>query len=152
MQAIAMSESSPETKPKFRRVRKEDVTVESAPKRDGLAVCLECWRSYMNSEDKALTASRMKLEGGLDDSDTIPEGYESDPYGDQHKADLAIGEATNAMINDLKPAHTWAITKACGFSTVWRFPSVNYVTALAAAHAALEEKLRRHIATATLFD
>jgi hypothetical protein len=137
----------------LRRVRKEEVQVTEQPKRDGLSVCLECWRAYMNSDDKALSASRVRLEGGRDeDDDKIPEGYESDPYGEQHKADLAIGEATNAMINDLKPAHTWAITKACGFTTVWRFPSVDYLSTISAANAALEEKLRRHIKTATLFD
>lgn len=135
---------------KFRRIRKEDAQVIAPQKRDGLSVCLSCWRLYMQSEDKALGASRMKLECGTDEDSHY--GYESDPYGEQHKADLRIGEATNAMISDLKPAHTWAITKSNGITTVWKFPSVDYIKTLAAAHAALEDKLRRNLSTATQFD
>jgi hypothetical protein len=134
----------------LRRVRKEEVQVTEQPKRDGISVCLDCWKLYMDSDDRDLSASRMKLAAG--DTEDGHEGYESDPYGDQRKADMKIGEATNAMIDDLKPAHRWAIYKACGVTTVWNFPSVNYLDALSSANADLEKKLRNHIATATVFD
>jgi hypothetical protein len=70
---------------------------------------------------------------------------------EQRRADIKIGEATNAMIDDMKPAQAWAIKKSCGITTVWNFPSVNYMATLGSAHAELESKLRRNISTATLF-
>lgn len=134
----------------LRRVRKEEVQASQTAKPDGLKVCLECWKLYMESDDRDLSAARMKLGAG--DAEDNPEGYESDPYGDQRKADMKIGEATNAMIDDLKPAQRWAMYKACGITTVWNFPSVNFAATLATAHADLEKKLRNNIATATVFD
>lgn len=133
----------------LRRVRKEEVQAIQPPKQDGLKVCLDCWKLYMDSDDRDLSAARMKLQSASEDN---PEGYESDPYGDQRKADIRIGEATNAMIDDLKPAQRWSIHKACGITTVWNFPSVDFPTTLAGAHADLEKKLRNNIATATVFD
>jgi hypothetical protein len=134
----------------LRRVRKEEVQITEQPKRDGLSVCLDCWKLYMDSDDRDLSAARMKLSAG--DVADGHDGYESDPYGDQRKADMKIGEATNAMIDDLKPAQRWSVHKACGISSVWNFPSVDFPTTLASAHADLEKKLRNNIATATVFD
>lgn len=134
---------------KLRRIRKEDVTIPPAIKQDGLSVCLECWKLWMQSDDRDLSASRMKLRGR--EAGELPEGYESDPYAEQRRADMQIGEATGALIEGLKPAHRWAIYKGCGISSVWNFPSVDFPTCLAAAQAELERKLRGHIATATQF-
>lgn len=134
---------------KLRRVRKEDIDLTPPPKQDGLSVCLECWKQWMQSDDRDLSASRMKLHSR--DADELPEGYESDPYGDQRRDDMKIGEATGALIEGLKPAHRWAIYKGCGISSVWNFPSVDFPSCLAAAQSELERKLRGHIATATQF-
>lgn len=134
------------------RVKREDVQIQSIHKPDGLAVCLECWKDWMLSDDRDLSASRMKLEGGEDDDeDHEREGYESDPYGEQRKADMKVGEATGAMIHDLKPVWRWAIHKKMGVSQVWNFPSVDFLCSLADAQAELERKLRANIATATQF-
>jgi hypothetical protein len=135
------------------RVRKSEVQEHPAIKQDGLAICLECWKDWMLGDDRDLSAARMKLHAPADDEDEdgIPIGYESDPYEEQRKADMRIGEATGAIIEDLKPCWRWAIYKGCGVSTVWRFDSVDFLSCLAEARAELESKLRNHIATATVF-
>jgi len=135
------------------RVRKEDAAPSQIVKQDGLAICLECWKMWMASDDKDLGASRMKFDSYRDDDDKEQDraGYESDPYEEQRRADMKIGQATGAMIEDLKPAHRWALYRKCGVTTVWNFPSVDFLSCLAAAQAELERKLRVHIATATQF-
>lgn len=134
----------------LRRVRKEEF--DSAPvfnRQDGLFVCLDCWKQYMLQDDRDLSVSRMQLRRG--DKMTDPAGYESDPYYEQHKEDLRIGEATNTMINDLKACWRWAIYRKCSITTVWNFPSVDFLACLEDAQAALESKLRVDITTATQF-
>lgn len=133
------------------RVRKEDVDIQPALKQDGLAICLECWKTWMLSDDRDLSASRMKLDGGVDDEDRDRAAYESDPYAEQRKADIKVGEATGAIIEGLKPCWRWAIYRKCGVATVWNFPSIDFLSCLADAQAELERKLRVHIATATQF-
>lgn len=136
----------------MRRVKRADVQAQAIIKPDGLSICLECWKSWMLSDDRDLSASRMKLEGGAqDDEDQEHGGYESDPYVEQRKADMKVGEATGAMIEDLKACWRWAIYKKCGIATVWNFPSVDFLSCLADAQAELESKLRKHIATSTQF-
>lgn len=135
----------------LRRVKRQDVQIQSFQKPDGLTVCLECWKSWMLSDDRDLSASRMRLHGGADDDKDRSAGYESDPYEEQRKADMKIGEATGAMIEDMKAAWRWAIYKKMGISTVWNFPSVDFLSCLADAQAELERKLRVNIATATQF-
>src|SRR5688572_8549753 len=98
-----------------RRVRREDVSIHPALKPDGLSICLECWKDWMLSDDRDLSASRMKLGGGAPE-DEEREGYESDPYLEQRRADMKLGEATGAMIEDLKPCWRWSIYKKCGIS------------------------------------
>jgi hypothetical protein len=139
------------------RVRKEDVVIHPVLKQDGLSICLACWKDWMLSDDRDLSASRMKLDGGADEpmvdeyGNPIHIGYETNPYDEQRKADMKVGEATGAMIEDLKPVWRWAIYKKCGISTVWKFPSADFLSCLADAETELERKLRNHIATATQF-
>jgi hypothetical protein len=133
------------------RVRKEDVQVSAAVKKDGLAECLECWKDWMLSDDRDLSASRMKLHAGDRDEDEELEGYESDPYAEQRRDDMKVGEATGAMIEELKPVWRWAIHKKMGVCQVWRFESADFLSSLEQAQAELERKLRNHIATAMKF-
>jgi hypothetical protein len=139
------------------RVRKEDVQIQPALKQDGLMICLDCWKTWMGSDDRDLSASRMMLDGGDDEpmrdenGNLIKVSYESDPNEAQRKADMKVGEATGVIIEDLKPCWRWAIYRKCGVSTVWNFPSVDFLSCLADAQAELESKLRVHIATATQF-
>lgn len=131
----------------LRRVRKEDVQITAEEKPDGLALCLECWKTWMASDDRDLSATRMKLHAPADER----EGYDRDVYAEQRAADMRIGEATGAMIEDMKAAYRWAIYKKCGISTLWRFPQLDWMTVAVDAMVELENRLRKNIATATLF-
>lgn len=133
----------------LRRVRKEDVQYLTAVKPDGLNVCLECWKSYMLTDDRDLSASRVKLASG--DRDGERAAYQSDPNDEQRKADMRIGEATDAMIGGLRQLHQWAIKKKCGITTVWAFPTADFIATLEDAEAELTRKLKNNIATATQF-
>jgi hypothetical protein len=136
----------------MRRVRKEEVQIDAWVKPDGLNVCLECWKDWMLSDDRDLSASRMQLRGGAeDDDDQARAGYDSDPYAEQRKADYKIGEATGAMIEGMKPAWRWAIYMKCSVATQWKFPQLDYLTVLAEAETCLTEKLKKNIATAIQF-
>lgn len=134
----------------FRRVRKEDMQMHHRTKQDGLMICLDCWKGWMQIDDRDLSAARMKLEAGASD-DEGHVGYEYDPYEEQRKDDRKVGEATGAMIDSLKSCHQWAIKKKMGISTVWNFPTVDFLSCLEDAQTELERKLRNNIATAMKF-
>lgn len=113
--------------------------------------CLECWKDWMLTDDRDLSAARMKLlPGDRDDAEEV-EGYESDPYTEQRRDDMKVGEATGAMIEELKPVWRWSIHKKMGVCQVWNFPSADFLSSLEQAQAELERKLRNHIATAMKF-
>lgn len=132
----------------LRRVRKEDIQPSQFVKPDGLNVCLDCWKIYMAGDDRDLSASRMKLLSGTEED---AEGYQSDVYAEQRKADMKIGEATDVMIDGLRQVHQWAIYKKCGITTAWKFPSADYLATLEQAEQELTTKLKNNIATATRF-
>lgn len=134
----------------MRRVRKEDIQRDAWAKPDGMSVCLECWQKWMLTDDRDLSASRMKLDASPEDQERV--AYESDPYADQRKADMKAGEAVNAMIDSLKPAWRWAIYRKYSISTAWNFPRLDWLSALSQALEELEKKLRRNIATAIYFE
>jgi hypothetical protein len=133
---------------KFFRVMKSDAHKETFVRLDGFADCLECWKLFMQKDDRDLSASRMKLMSARDED---AQGYERDVYAEQLQADYKIGEAVNTEINDLKAVHAWAIKKKCSITTLWNFPTVNFMRALTDAEAELEKKLRKNIVTATKF-
>jgi hypothetical protein len=135
----------------MRRVKKEEVKLEYWVKPDGLDYCLECWAAWMLSDDRDLSASRMKLHGGAADDDEEREGFERNVHEEQRLADHKIGAATNAMIEDLKPAHKWAIYRRCGITTQWKFPLLDFTEVLVIAQENLESRLRKNIVTGTLF-
>jgi hypothetical protein len=60
---------------------------------------------------------------------------------------MKMGETVNAMVDSLPMLHRWAIYKSQGIATAWRFPNADYGNTLTAAREALEEKLRKNIAT-----
>lgn len=131
----------------MRRVKKEEVRFETWVKPDGYALCMDCWKTYMSTDDRDLSASRMQFSGGEQEVTA----YESDPYGDQRRADMKIGEAVDAMIDSLKPVESWAVRKKYGVMNVWNFPQADYVAVLLRAEVKLEEILRKNIATAVMF-
>lgn len=135
-----------------RRVRSNDVKSREWAKPGGLEDCLECWKKFMAGDERDLSASRMRLSGGADDpDDPARNGYESNPYDEQWKADLKVGEATGIMIDGLKPCWRWAIYKKCSVSDVWNFPKLNFMDVIVDAEADLEIRLRKNIATGTKF-
>src|ERR1700745_2737802 len=137
----------------FRRVKKEDIKIDTFVKPNGLMECLECWKVFMSQDDRDLSASRMRLDRGDDESanDGEPVAYESDPYEDQRKADMHVGEAVNAMIYSLRKHHQWGIEKSCSVRVVWNFPSLDYLITLEVAQNELESKLRKNLVTAIKF-
>ncbi len=129
------------------RVKKDNVPTSSFQAASGLDICLACWRDYMRTDDRDLGPSRMRLVGESDRA-----AYDSDPYAEQRKADMKIGEATDAMIDSLPRLYIWAIYKAHGFGQVWRFAPDDFGATLEAAKVALEKKLRGNVATGVKFD
>jgi hypothetical protein len=135
-----------------RRVKRSEVFVTANVKPDGLNACLDCWKLYMSSDDRDLSASRMKFIGSHADQDTENvEGYASDLFDEQWKADMRIGAATNAAIESLKMLYRCAIYKKCGIAKVFSFPHSDFMATLIEAEEQLATKLKNNIATATLF-
>lgn len=134
----------------MQRVRKAEVQIDTWQKPEGLAYCLDCWKEWMRSDDRDLSVSLMKLHSAPENQEAA--GYESNPYDDQRKADMKIGEATGAAIESLKPVSRWAIYKKCGITTQWRFPLIDQMQAMIDACGELEIKLQKNIATANFFD
>jgi len=116
---------------------------------DGIDICLACWQDYMRCDDRDLGVSQLRLRGGEEDADRV--ASERDPYIEQRLADLAIGAATDAMIDSLPRLYIWAIYKAHGIGQVWNFPHADWVATLTEARAALTEKLKRNVATRVKF-
>lgn len=108
--------------------------------RDGLEVCLACWKEWMGKRDLDLSVQRQKTLQGDGD------GYGS-PDTSQARRDNEIAEATDAMFSSLKASHQWAIRRKCGIATVWRFPQLDYVAEALEACSELEKKLRNNVAT-----
>jgi hypothetical protein len=131
------------------RVRKQAVKPDTWIEPDGLDICIACWQDYMRCDDRDLGTSRVHLQGGAEDPQHI--ACESDPYAEQRKADLKIGEATDAMIDSLSRQHIWAIYKAYGMGQVWSFPNADLMTTLEQAKVELEKKLRNNGATRVKF-
>lgn len=126
------------------RVRKEEVRRDTWVKPDPLQVCLECWSIWMGASDRDLGIQRMNSLAGDGD------GYgNADTY--QARRDNEIAEATEAMINSMRHHHRWAIYRRCGISTVWNFPRLDLATAMQEAETELTEKLKKNVATRTLF-
>jgi hypothetical protein len=79
----------------------------------------------------------------------------ANPDGDSNLQDtkdfMRIGEAVEAMLNELPRHQWWAIRKSKGISTVWLFPNLSILEALEAAEKILTPKMRQHIATRRFF-
>lgn len=93
---------------------------------------LDIWADYMRLKDRA-----------------EPGGY-SNPQ--DVKDFMRLGEAVDAMVNDLKRYQWWAIRKSKGLCTQWIFRDEVYERALMQAKEILGEKMRRHVAMAKYFN
>lgn len=110
-----------------------------------LDICLECWKTWMGRNDNDLGAQGQRsLRGdgdGMGNADTFA-----------MRRDNEIAEATDAMIDSLRACDRWAIYRLCSVTTTWNFPLLDFVSAAEAARMRLEEKLRKNVATRTLFE
>lgn len=64
---------------------------------------------------------------------------------------MACGSAVENMIDNLPRIQWWAVRKAFGIATVWRFPDYSYEQALEEAERALSTTMQRNIATRRYF-
>lgn len=128
----------------IRRVRRADAKPISWAQPEGLEYCLDCWKSWMRKTDTDLGAQSCRSLRG-----------DGDGYGNNEtmeaRRDNEIAGATDAMINSLIVSQRWAIYRKCGISTVWRFPSLDFIDVADSASIELEKKLRNNVATRLLF-
>lgn len=64
---------------------------------------------------------------------------------------MACGSAVEIMIDNLPRIQWWAVRKAFGIATVWRFPEHSYEHALEEAERTLSRAMQRNIATRRYF-
>jgi len=106
--------------------------------RDPAEYCLALWGWWMTLNDRDLGAkggSRAESEG---DASAI-------------KRDIEIAEATEAMMDGMRAIHLWAFKKKFGLARVWNYPNADLAVVYAEAVAILEPKLKKNLATRTLF-
>lgn len=103
-----------------------------APDRDSpYNVVMKTWARWMNLDDK------------------------QHPSGEAHPQDvkefMACAEAVDAMIDDLPRIQWWALRRAHGIASVWRFQEAQFPEALIEAEKRLTPKLLRNTATRRYF-
>lgn len=64
---------------------------------------------------------------------------------------MACGEAVDVMVSDLTIHQRWAVRKAFGLATAWRYPERSLPDTLAAAEAILSLKMLKNVATRRYF-
>jgi hypothetical protein len=64
---------------------------------------------------------------------------------------MSCGEAVDVMLDALPRIQWWAIRKAHGITTVWRFPADSFSDALVAAELNLLPKLQKNVDTKRYF-
>lgn len=65
---------------------------------------------------------------------------------------MACGEAVDVMIDDLPIHERWAIRKAHGLATAWRYPDRSLAATLASAEEILSAKMVKNVATRRYFN
>lgn len=131
------------------RVLRVDPWVEPS----GLDLCLGHWTSWMHQDDRDLgVKAQAGIETGSDEHDDECE------HDDNASSDAAIARAsreiaiaTDAMIRGLSRYHRSAIERRCGIASVWRFPNMDFTTALPEAEGELVKKLSKNTATKVFF-
>lgn len=77
------------------------------------------------------------------------------PSGDAHPQDvkefMSCAEAVDVLIDGLPRHQWWAIRKAHGITTAWRFSEISFADALAAAEQNLLPKMQKNIAVRRYF-
>jgi hypothetical protein len=77
------------------------------------------------------------------------------PSGEANPQDvkefMSCAEAVETMINDLPRIQWWALRRAHGLATAWRFPETEFAPALQEAESRLTPRLIRNVATRRYF-
>jgi hypothetical protein len=112
-----------------------------------LDYCLDVWLRWQRQDDTRLgwRGKSAMLESDYTEDEDIDSAA---VYSDM---DTRVAEAVEAVMRGLPRYLDWAIRRRCSVATVWRFPSIDFVTVLPEAEAALENLLRKNIATRSLF-
>jgi len=105
---------------------------------DPVEYCLDLWGWWMTLNDRDLGA-----KGGS--------RAESESDASAIKRDIEIAEATDAMMHGMRAIHLWAFKKKFGLARVWNYPNADLAVVYAEAVAILEPKLKKNLATRTLF-
>jgi hypothetical protein len=113
-----------------------------------LDYCLDAWMRWQRRDDTRL--------GWRGRSAMLQSDYAEDIEGDSDELyedmDVRIAEGVEAMMQSLPRHLNWAIHRRCNIATVWRFPSLDFTVVLGEAEQALENLLRKNIATRIYFD
>lgn len=113
---------------------------------DPVDLCLEIWKHWMAGDsDRDLGAKTMRGLSGEGD------GHGVDLHEAQQASDIKIAQATDAMISGLSRMHVWAIYRACGLASVWKFTGISLQDAAAEARIELKARLSKNICTSLLF-
>lgn len=144
--------------PAMRRAPK-DLGAGAWARPDPVDFCLSLWKIWIHVPDRERGTQTMEFadrrppkrdkDGNL--VDAVQGGYEGDSDSDQARQDMAVGEAVNTMVSSLSTVNRWAIYRATGIATVWRFPEADYMDVAIEAREQLKIKMRSHLATATYF-
>ena len=130
----------------LQRVKKQDIKTDCWLKPEPVDYCLETWKNWMAGDsDRDLGTKTMRGLCGEGD------GHGTDLHEAQQLNDTKIAQATDAMISSLSRVHIWAIYRACGLSSVWRFSSAPLASTVLEARHILAAKLRKNVCTAVLF-
>jgi hypothetical protein len=111
----------------------ESEVTQAAPERDTpFNVVMKIWARWMTLADR------------------------QEPGGWGHPQDIKefmrTGEAVDAMIDDLPRVQWWAVRKAHGIATVWRFPDLSFADAMAEAEEKLTAKMLLCVDTRRYFN
>lgn len=100
--------------------------LEEAPQADSpFVVVMKLWARWMTLTDK-------QQAGGWAHPQDVKEF-------------MRAGEAVDAMVSDLPSSHRWAIYRAYGIATVWRFPALSLADVVIEAEQILTPRMLRNV-------
>jgi hypothetical protein len=111
----------------------EKIVVEQAPNADSpFVTVMKIWARWNTLADR-------KESGGWSHPQDVKEF-------------MRTGEAVEAMVHDLPSVNRWAVFRAFGIATVWRFPHLSLPDALLEAEEMLTPKMLHNVDTKRYFN
>lgn len=104
----------------------EAVIVEEAPQADSpFVIVMKIWARWMTLRDRR------------------------EPGGWAHPQDvkefMRTGEAIDAMVNDLSSEHRWAVYRAYGIATIWRYPQLSLADVIVEVELKMMPKMLKNV-------